>query len=115
MSIEGQGHFFTIYFPGFVLYKAKKVSVYKTIGPLVSFSITREGCWFKSPSTMYLFLLFSSPELKAHGELIVYQSSRHLSVYVAVCLSVNIFKLEYLRNQWVNRNQILSEAGERMR
>ena len=23
MSIEGQGHFFTIYFPGFVLYYAK--------------------------------------------------------------------------------------------
>ena len=23
MSIEGQGHFFTIYFPGFVLYRAK--------------------------------------------------------------------------------------------
>ena len=23
MSIEGQGHFFTIYFPGFVLYLAK--------------------------------------------------------------------------------------------
>ena len=25
--------------------------------------------------------------------------------------SVNIFKLEYLRNQWANRNQILSEAS----
>ena len=40
MSIEGQGHFFTIYFPGvvcFVLYKATiyQVSVYRTIGPLV--------------------------------------------------------------------------------
>ena len=39
MSIEGQGHFFTIYFPDFVclvLYKAKiSVSVYRTIGPLV--------------------------------------------------------------------------------
>ena len=29
---------------------------------------------------------------------------------MSVCLSVNIFKLEYLRNQWANRNQILSEA-----
>ena len=41
MSIEGQGHFFTIYFPGFVcfvLYKAIQVSVYRTIGPLVLFS-----------------------------------------------------------------------------
>ena len=55
--------------------------------------------------------LFSSPEPKAHGELIVYQSSRRLSVCLAVCLSVNIFKLEYLRNQWANRNQILSEAS----
>ena len=39
MSIEGQGHFFTIYFPGFVcflLYKPRyQVSVYRTIGPLV--------------------------------------------------------------------------------
>ena len=30
------------------------------------------------------------------GGLIVYQSSSRLSV----CVSVNIFKLEYLRNQW---------------
>ena len=50
---------------------------------------------------------FSSPEPKAHGELIVYQSIRRPSV----CPSVNIFKLEYLRNQWANRNQILSEAS----
>ena len=40
-----------------------------------------------------LFSLFiSSPEPKAHGELIVYQSSRRLSV----CLCVYIFKHEYL-------------------
>ena len=51
--------------------------------------------------------LFSSPEPKAQGELIVYQSSRRLSV----CLSVNIFKLEYLCNQWANRNKILSEPS----
>ena len=55
--------------------------------------------------------LFSSPEPKAHGELIVYQSIRRLSVWLCVCLSVNIFKLEYLRNQWANHNQILSEAS----
>ena len=24
---------------------------------------------------------------------------------LSVCLSVNIFKLEYFRNQWVNRNK----------
>ena len=29
----------------------------------------------------------------------------------SVCVSVNIFKLEYLRNQWVNRNEILSEPS----
>ena len=45
MSIEGQGHFFTIYFPGFVcfvLYKATiyQVSVYITIGPLVQILFT---------------------------------------------------------------------------
>ena len=28
---------------------------------------------------------------------------------MCVCVSVNIFKLEYLRNQWANRNEILSE------
>ena len=50
---------------------------------------------------------FSSPESTAHGELIVYQSSRRLSV----CLCVNIFKKEYLRNQWADCNQILSEAS----
>ena len=64
MSIEGQGHFFIIYFPGFVcfvLYKAKisgerlqdhwssgsllwlylgnsQVSIYRTIGPTLVFS-----------------------------------------------------------------------------
>ena len=40
--------------------------------------------------------IFSSPEPKAHGELIVYQSSRRLSVCLSVCLCVHIFKHEYL-------------------
>ena len=39
VSIEGQGHFFTIYFPGFVCFVLTRpryqVSVYRTIGPLV--------------------------------------------------------------------------------
>ena len=36
MSIEGQGHFLTIYFPGFVCTRPRyQVSVYRTIGPLV--------------------------------------------------------------------------------
>ena len=41
MSIKGQGHFLTIYFPGFVFFcftrPRYQVSVYRTIGPLVSF------------------------------------------------------------------------------
>ena len=28
---------------------------------------------------------------------------------MSVCVSVDIFKLEYLCNQWVNRNKILTE------
>ena len=39
MSIEGQDHFFTIYFPGFVCFvlttQRYQVTVYRTIGPLV--------------------------------------------------------------------------------
>ena len=31
---------------------------------------------------------------------------------VSVFVSVNFFKLEYLSNQWANRNQILSEGGK---
>ena len=38
VSIEGQGHFLTIYFPGFVCTRPRyQVSVYRTIGPLVSY------------------------------------------------------------------------------
>ena len=32
-----------------------------------------------------------------------------MCVSVCVCVSVDIFKLEYLRNQWASRDQILSE------
>ena len=55
--------------------------------------------------------IFSSPEPKAHGELIVYQSSRRLPVCVTVCLSVNIFKLEYFRNQRANCNHLKHNWG----
>ena len=45
MSIEGQGHFFTIYFPGFVCLSFTgpryQVSVYRTIGPLVTYAKTK--------------------------------------------------------------------------
>ena len=66
-SIEGQGHFFTIYFPGFVcfvLYLAK-----------ISGERLQDH-WSSG-------LAHLSRRLK--GELIVYQSSRCLSVCLAVC------------------------------
>ena len=47
MCIEGQGHFFTIYFPGFicfVLYLAKiSGDCYRAIGPLVYESFQVQG------------------------------------------------------------------------
>ena len=59
------------------------------------------------------FLAHLSRRLK--GELIVYRSIRRPLVRPlvrpSVSASVNIFKLEYLRNQWANHNQILSEAS----
>ena len=54
--------------------------------------------------------VFSSPEPKAHGELIVYQSSRRSSVCASVRASVHTFKHYYLHNQQAFSNQILSEA-----
>ena len=60
-----------------------QVSVYRTNGPLVS-----------------------SPEPKAQRR--AYSIPVELS---SVCVSVNIFKLEYLLNQWANRNEILSELS----
>ena len=41
----------------------------------------------------------------------VESSSVCLPVCLCVCVSVNIIKLEYLRNQWANRNEILSEPS----
>ena len=45
------------------------------------------------------------------GELIVYQSSRRLSVCPSVLVCVHTFKHVYIRNQKANCNQILSEAS----
>ena len=60
-------------------------------------------------------MIFSSPEPKAHGELIVYQSSRRPSVRACVRpsirASVHTFKHNYLHNQQAYSNQILSEAS----
>ena len=39
-----------------------------------------------APVPVHCFSIISSPEPKAQGELIVYQSSRRLSVCLAVCL-----------------------------
>ena len=50
--------------------------------------------------------IFSSPEPKAHGELIVYQSSRRLFVCPCICS-----QHDYLHNQQAYSNQILSEAS----
>ena len=86
MSIEGQGHFLTL-----AQYRVHT----------------------KIQSGFSQKLLCQSEPILAHlsrrlkGELIVYQSSGRPSV----CASVNIFKLDYLRNQWSNRNEILSEPS----
>ena len=61
--------------------------------------------FYKHHSSYFSFLAHLNRRLK--GELIVYQSSCRM----CVCLSVNFFKLEYLRNQWANRNEILSEPS----
>ena len=55
------------------------------------------------------FLAQLSRRLK--GELIVYRSIRRPCVRLCIRASVNIFKLEYLHNQWANRNEILSEPS----
>ena len=106
MCIEGQGHFFTIYFPGFVTYvlcftrpstrPRYQVSVYRDIGPL-------------------FFLAHLSQRLI--GELIVYSCSgvrpsvvrrrRTSSSYVVV----HNFKHLLLRNRWADQSQILFGAS----
>ena len=53
-----------------------------------------------------MLVLLAHLSRRHKGELIVYQSSCRLAVCLSVCLGVNIFKLEYLRNQLANRNEI---------
>ena len=55
---------------------------------------------------MHAFI-FSSPEPKAHGELIVYQSSRRQSVRASTLLNINISETSgpiatkfYLKHHW---------------
>ena len=56
MSIEGQGHFLSVYFPGFVCTRPRyQVSVYRTIGPLVFSLASRRTVTHKSRRLFCLF------------------------------------------------------------
>ena len=61
MSIEGQGHFFTIYFPGFVCLcftrPRYQVSVYRTIDPLVLKQDGKKCSHYFKSSVMYCKIL----------------------------------------------------------
>ena len=66
--------------------------------------------------------IFSSPEPKAHGELIVYQSSRRLSVCVFTFLNMNISETSgpiatkfYLKHHWVGGKDALGFGPDRIR
>ena len=70
--------------------------------------------------------IFSSPEPKAHGELIVYQSSRRLSVCLSVCVftfsNMNISETSgpiatkfYLKHHWVVRKDALGFGPDQIR
>ena len=72
----------------------------------VNHALTLKISW-KPPKTYHNFLAHLSRRLR--GELIVYRSARRPSVRPSV--RVHTFKHEYLRDQWVNSNQILSEAS----
>ena len=65
---------------------------------------------------------FSSPEPKAHGELIVYQSSRRLSVSPFTLSNMNISKTSwsivtkfYLKHHWVGGKDALGFRPNRIR
>ena len=81
---------------------------------------SKENCHFyrleKTRYVVLAYLTHLSRRLK--GELIVYLSSCRLCVCVCVCVCVYVcvcvckhFQLEYLRNQWANRNEIFSEPS----
>ena len=81
-------------------------NVLRIVYEIVSYNYIRITCpcVFFTPITPH-FLAHLGRRLR--GELIVYQSSCRPSVRVCV----HTFKHEYLRVQWVDRNQILSEAS----
>ena len=60
-----------------------------------------------SPSLFFVCFFFSSPEPKAHGELIVYQSSRRLCVRAFTLLNIYFSETSgpiatkfYLKHHW---------------
>ena len=77
-------------------------------------------------STAACLVLFSSPEPKAHGELIVYQSIRCLPVGLCVCVftfsNMNISETSgpiatkfYLKHHWVGGKAALGFGPNRIR
>ena len=68
-----------------------------------------------------LKIVFSSPELKAHGELIVYQSSRPLCVCVSTLSNMNISETRgpiatkfYLKHHWGGGKNALGFGPDRI-
>ena len=74
-------------------------------------------------------MIISSPEPKAHGELIVYRSSQRLSVCVCVCMYVCVSTLSnmnisetsgsidtkfYLKHHWVGGKDALGFGPDRI-
>ena len=93
-----------------------------------------DHCFRNSWFSLQTSLIFSSPEQKAHGELIVYQSIRRLSVCLWVCVSVglcvcvftfsnmNISETRgpiatkfYLKHHWVGGKAALGFGPDRIR
>ena len=76
--------------------------------------------------TLGIFDFFSSPEPKAHGELIVYQSSRCMCVCMCVCVSTlsnmnisvtrgPIATIFFLKYHWVGGKDALGFGPDRIR
>ena len=66
--------------------------------------------------------IFSSREPKAHGELIVYQSSRRMCVHVSTLSNMNISETSgsvvtkfYLKHHWVGGKDALGFGPDRIR
>ena len=69
-----------------------------------------------------LLSVFSSPEPKAHGELIVYQSSRRLCVCVFTFSNMNFSETSgpiatkfYLKHHWVGDKDALGFGPDQIR